>query len=1446
VAFGSMSGRRVAAVLVGFVVCLQSFATTQPAPVAGVEPAQSSEQDARGPADPLAPTVIEGAAAPITSDLSGAIIGSGGTGDPSIGRPIERPAADAPAAPTELTDQRTAFTSTIANPDGTHTLELSQEAVHFQDTRGEWQKIDLSLVSDASGPYSVRTAANDRTLRISEEDAESALARLQVGQRTIALRAIGFDAAESREATADRVTFRGQAGAGTLELVPTASGFAYAIVLDGPEQAATYHFALDTGGMAAALQPDGSVLLADPPDRGLLPGSEVTRELGTGSITAPLLFAGSRFGQGDAEPVSVGLLDASSRDVPDDVPLEIVAGLGPNEVLLTYRIDPAWLQAPEREFPVILDPTACIGAGASGCDINKDTHSFDEFIYSSEPDQHTSGWTVLRLGYDSTSSGEIPSKDYAKLRDLFYFPDVALPDAAQVTAANLKVKINSTFGSPVGENVKAYLVNAPWGTNSVTWNDIVPDGFEGSTYASPAESVPSSPAGKTMTFDVTDMTRAWYTRRGQDWEPNVGILLKMNNEASSSGEVRLYKYSTGTGDANKPKLTITYVVPRVKIRIDPAAGLGTNYAPSKMVAGQDSVLPVTIKNEGSGFSFDASGADHYEIGYRWFDSSGELVPCPGSSDCRKQLGATLASGDTRSEVLTIRAPSTTGQHTLRLDLVHMIDGEEVWASDWADPSLYYSRDKDVLSSESTTWIGSSKVKRAEWGVAVTDGGSSGGETAGITLADGATLSIGLDGKNVSFAADAGLGWADLGPGLGLAYGYESARRTDCSGILRACGWFTNWDESLIADGIGGFVYQSPTGDRSFLSATGTGQLAGNAPVLIERLHYTVFDDNQLEWTSGPTPAWNTTVVDTGAASLTVTNGAAISKGDLPNPVTLTQFPRLNAAVRSSAGSGTTGRPAIGFLVKNSRPEPGDPASFWFYYTFGTSSWQVGSDPFKWVNADVSGAWYHLDRSLKNDVANEFPGIALEALTVTRVALTGDGSGSHTLRFDDVRFEQANGATIIDDTQPAWTNWSAKASLNGFDKADGSHSIQVTPGPWDESPRCAGCFGEALVETPFVSWDWKKVGGSSIAVLLIVEDTRTATEGSLTYFAGPLPPDGAPNPIQVSPTVPTAWTHVVRNVLDDARQVLGFYDDHPLGTDPDLPPAGPRPDPVELTGLRLIAYDGTWGLFDDMRAVSSTRPESGNGDDFVATYPDRSTHTFNLDGRLTAITDRSDNAVTLAYTYDPTEFGYDAHDLDAIHAASHGMALASGTAVRRIDIARGQDATFRQVTFTSKLGSTAGTTNLRADFFVARVADAGGAFGDGDLVKVSPARNASAECEAPRPTGCREFAYRTDTDHRLNEVWDPRWDGTNDFGHGVQWDITNGVVPFRINDKTTGAAQLRIVSYNDTRVAAATRLAKRVVWQDAAAVAAGAAMVADLSPDGGLRTRYTRRACGTGG
>ena len=325
-------------------------------------------------------------------------------------------------------------------------------------------------------------------------------------------------------------------------------------------------------------------------------------------------------------------------------------------------------------------------------------------------------------------------------------------------------------------------------------------------------------------------------------------------------------------------------MPQVSINFD--ASLGSDFAPSTMPANKTTNLAVTVTNNGSAQTFTkfvSGSTDFYKVGYRWFDAKGNYATgftSSGTVDLPADIPPTGAGSTSPTISLPVLAPPNPGQYDLRLDLVHSVNGIALWASDWATPSLYYARVKDPLATPSTTrWTGSSVVKRADFPISVVaGGGTSVGETKSVSLPGGSSLGINTWSHNLTYSGEGGVSFADLNTTVGLTYGYNSANIANCGGVLAACGWWTDYDES-VTPGTNGvdYVYQDGSGNTDPVSLNDDGQMIG-APAQLDRQRYTVFDENFLGSWSGTAPTYVTSPTYSGSHAIQIssTNGGTHS------------------------------------------------------------------------------------------------------------------------------------------------------------------------------------------------------------------------------------------------------------------------------------------------------------------------------------------------------------------------------------------------------------------------------------------------------------------------------------------------------------------------------------------------------------------------------------------
>jgi RHS repeat-associated protein len=1453
------------------VIGVSPIAAASPKPGA-LDPGPAASSSKNG-----VPLAVAVPPAPITSDSSGGgFVPNGGVGVRVAPKPVQRP-----PTPTEVPSLRTENGTVTANPDGTYTSVISAGRVNFKGSDGSWQPIDVSLVTDVSAGYDLRTKANDLTVRINDQSGANQMANLAAGSYTVGIRILGTGVG-TVSAAKDRVDYPAEPGLGAFAVVPTPEGVDFQAIATNVSDTNTYRVILDTGGLTASLASDGlTVILSDatgtpvgqvgaptvtdgagqvgptgavsvtietPPPGSILQdsGAALTgssaRELTTPQALpssspspdpsaapsaspqpspspTPVASAGpsdSPVASGSPAPSptpsAAPSVEPSPSPAPSGSPAQGPANVvRPNEVVLAYTIDPSWLADPSRSFPVTIDPTVCIrfSSGASGCTYNynpSNSYYGEGFTESNFPTTSPTG-NYDQIGYDATDGHQ---------HAFFYFGHYNIGDGAIITNATLE--LHQQAGVAGGQQLHTTANLSSWSHSTISWNTeptITPTGWEPTVNALTA-------AGE-VDQDVTAIIQARYTRSPLDWKTDYGFSTQLVNDTGttgSAGQVTMFSASEATTSL-RPQLVITYFAPTVAINFD--ASLGSDFTPSTMPMGGTVNLPVTVTNTASGFTFNhntGSLSDYYKVGWRWFDAKGKYVLVSGAQlNGTVDLPADIASGATSATIsLPVVAPPNAGQYDLRLDLVHVIVSGGtttlLWASDWAQPSLYFARVKDPLATTSTTrWTGSSIVKRGDFPVSVvTGGGTTVGETKSVKLADGSTVGINTWSKNLSYTGEGGVGSADLGTSVGLTYGYDSANVADCTGVLLACGWWTNVDEGLTTGTNGvDYVYQDGSGNQSPINANADGQLIG-APGQLDRPRYTVLDENFLPGWSGTAPTISSDAYSgTHAFQIAATNTAGTSTAI---NVSLNSYPYVSFATKAtSSGS------AIGFHVTDQSTG----AANWLVYTIGTD-FAIGSFPRVALGGTVSSYNSTVQRYITNDaIANGLMG-SFDTAVVDKIAFWGNGQASKIATYDAIRFE-GRGSQIYSDwssTQPAWTANGADAKANTTDKVVGANSIQVGNTTFGASPTCNCLTGGDLSVFPYVHWDWKSLGGTAIANTFTLKDLRLNTSASITYYAGATAPTGAPNPIQISATVPSSWTSVTRNLLEDARSALNYYNDADTGGNESAPGGGPVPDLVQLTGYVLMTV-GAPGLYDDeaLQSLPSLGDQYGatTGDDFVLTLAGGAQHRFNRDGKLTALEDLDNNDTTLVWTYDYSALTY---TLTTIKAPANGLTLSSGTAQRDIAVSAASGVT----TFTEELGSTSSHPGRSTVFSVASQ----------DLTSVVPARWTSACGTGSNPSGCLLFAYNGAT-HLMTTITDPRKTSGNSDTTTITWASS---APTKITAGSTGTDQLRILSWNT-----GSSWTLRPEYEDADGIATatnGYARYDDMTPNGSVLTEYAPVAC----
>ncbi|MGW2556915.1 LamG domain-containing protein [Streptomyces sp. NPDC001635] len=188
--------------------------------------------------------------------------------------PSERAAAS--GEPVEVTAERTEYSQTFANPDGTYTLKQGTAPQRAKDAQGEWHDIDTTLVRRSDGTIGPRYAVVDESF---SAGGTKDMVRLEQGQRALSIRWPG----DLPQPSLDGATATYSEVLPGVDLLLTAVPDGYREVLRVTSAESAQNEALEqlrfsvagqgvrvvpgAGGGLRALDPDGNTVFAGPAGR---------------------------------------------------------------------------------------------------------------------------------------------------------------------------------------------------------------------------------------------------------------------------------------------------------------------------------------------------------------------------------------------------------------------------------------------------------------------------------------------------------------------------------------------------------------------------------------------------------------------------------------------------------------------------------------------------------------------------------------------------------------------------------------------------------------------------------------------------------------------------------------------------------------------------------------------------------------------------------------------------------------------------------------------------------------------------------------------------------------------------------------------------------------------------------------------------------------------------
>ncbi|MFI8087975.1 DNRLRE domain-containing protein [Streptomyces sp. NPDC086080] len=509
--------------------------------------------------------------------------------------------------------ERTASSKEFRNPDGTRTTRVYTEQVHYRDAAGAWREIDTSLVpadEAHAGGDRLAAAADDTELTLATRGDDPALAMLKVddGRHEIGFGVSGATAATA-EVRDDAAHYEDVRRDSDLVLEAAHGAVKETIVLNSPDAPREWTFPLHLGGLTPSLDPHGAVLLKDA-------GGETQAVIPKGWME-----------DSAHDPRTGG--PALSGDV--DYRLVEKDGRWSLKVLL----DEAWLDAPERVYPVRVDPS-----------VDDIDDNGDSFVQDTWPDGNFAGDDELKVGsYDAGTNRAI---SYLKF-------DHVTGELKNRYILNADLGLYNVWSSScTAQKMTVHQVTGAWSSTTVTWNNRPPsfDDLIASASFAHGENCGGS---KWRVLDLgskgVNLVQGWVDGS----KANHGLALWADFDTSGP-----WKRFGSANSANKPYLAVTHSAWGARYDV------GSQTAP--LTGGQGGEVSVNVTNLGD-FTWEPLGWNEVRLGVRVRDyDTGALM----SQVAFTRLGERLTPGD--DTTLSARIPPLPpGKYKVNFDLQRLRD-----------------------------------------------------------------------------------------------------------------------------------------------------------------------------------------------------------------------------------------------------------------------------------------------------------------------------------------------------------------------------------------------------------------------------------------------------------------------------------------------------------------------------------------------------------------------------------------------------------------------------------------------------------------------------------------------------------------------------------------------------------------------------------------------------
>lgn len=331
-------------------------------------------------------------------------------------------AAEPPRRVRELGEQRSATTRVFAFSDGTFEAEVSPEPESFKDGGGVWRDIDTTVRERGRDGYRFLNDSNG--FRSYFGDKSDRLVRVEAGGEHVALGLEGAARSVSPRMEGETVTYAGVFEGTDVAYEVTGDSLKERIVLARPP--ADFGVAVHGAGgrRAGPRLPDGSIgFFAEGPAGDGPPLFVMPKPFMNDSRVDPKSPHGTTF---------------------SDQVTQTVEQRGATTTI-TVKADAGWLSAPERQYPVVIDPTIKVEPTP--------TTGQDTQIWSDTPARNDGSDYRLSVGSDA----------WGVARSLLRFDTSVVPAGTSLTSAKLRLYFDSEIPSTQVDNtIEVRRVTQSW------------------------------------------------------------------------------------------------------------------------------------------------------------------------------------------------------------------------------------------------------------------------------------------------------------------------------------------------------------------------------------------------------------------------------------------------------------------------------------------------------------------------------------------------------------------------------------------------------------------------------------------------------------------------------------------------------------------------------------------------------------------------------------------------------------------------------------------------------------------------------------------------------------------------------------------------------------------------------------------------------------------------